>query len=182
MSAGLERYLSVAASADGRRLVATVAKSTAGLWSLPILDGDRIADERDVKPYPPATVRALAPRFGGGSLFYLSSSGPGDGLWRLQDGKPIEIWKGSNGVLPEPPTVSPAGDRVAVVLRTQGRLRLTVISADGAGHNSLAESIDVRASAVTERQVIVTRQRRCGPGLFMILSTAAGRSSRDGPA
>src|SRR5206468_10599202 len=39
VSVGLERYLSVAASVDGHRLVATVvATSTAALWSVPILD------------------------------------------------------------------------------------------------------------------------------------------------
>ena len=52
------------------------------------------------------------------SLFYLSSSGAGDGLWRLQDGKPVEIWKGSDGALFEPAGVSPRGDRVVVVLST----------------------------------------------------------------
>src|SRR6185436_3282233 len=37
LSSGLERYLSIAASADGRHLVATVSKSTASLWRVPIL-------------------------------------------------------------------------------------------------------------------------------------------------
>jgi serine/threonine protein kinase/Tol biopolymer transport system component len=170
VSAGLERYLSVAASADGHRLVATVAKSTAALWSVPILDRDRVADERDVKPYPP-TARALAPRFGGGSLFYLSSSGPGDGLWRLEDGKPVEIWKGSNGVLVEPPAVSPNGDRVAVVLRREGRLHLTLVSVDGAGHDSLAESVDIRGASAWSpdgKWIVTGRNNAQGPGLFMI--------------
>ena len=39
--------------------------------SVPLLD--RSAEERDVQPYPVPTARALAPRFGGASLFYLSS-------------------------------------------------------------------------------------------------------------
>jgi len=171
VSAGLERYLSVAASADGHRLVATVAKSTASLWSVPILDRARVADEQDVKPYPPPTGRALAPRFGGGSLFYLSSSGAGDGLWRFQDDKPVEIWKGSNGVLLEPAAVSPNGDRMAVVLRTQGRLRLTLVSADGAGHDSLAEGIDIRGAAAWSpngKWIVTGGNDAQGPGLFMI--------------
>src|SRR6185295_9096476 len=37
-SLGVEHYLSVAASADGRRIAATVANPTASLWSVPILD------------------------------------------------------------------------------------------------------------------------------------------------
>src|SRR5262249_49573398 len=65
VSVGLERYLSVAANADGRRLVASVATSTAALWSVPI--ADRVVEERDVTPYPVPTIRALAPRFAGQS-------------------------------------------------------------------------------------------------------------------
>src|SRR5262245_63772876 len=61
VSSGLEHYTSVAASRDGRRIVATIVNPTANLWSVPILD--RVADDRDVQPFPVPTVRALAPRF-----------------------------------------------------------------------------------------------------------------------
>lgn len=145
LSFGVEKYMSVAASADGRKIVATVANPSAGLWSVPILN--RLAEERDVKPFPLPTVRALGPRFGGTSLFYLSSRGSGDGLWRYQDGQAFEIWKGENGALLEPPAVSPDGQRVAFVLRKQGKLRLQVISADGADIKPLAQMIDVRGAA-----------------------------------
>ena len=169
VSVGLERYLSVAATADGRRLVATVAQPTAGLWSVPILD--RLAEERDVAPYPTPTIRALAPRFGNASLFYLSSSGPGDGLWRLQDGKAVEIWKGSDEALLESPSVSPRGDRVAVVLRKQGKRQIALVSADGADHQSLAEVIDVRGTSAWSpggKWIVTGGNDPQGPGLFKI--------------
>jgi Tol biopolymer transport system component len=146
LNVGLERYLSIAAAADGRRLVASVANPTAALWSVPILD--RVADERDVTPYEmPAASRALAPRFGKDAMFFLSSSGPGDGLWRLQNGKAMEIWNGSDAPLTESPAVSPLGDRVVVPMRKQNTLQLTQVSADGAVHESLAEGLDVRGSS-----------------------------------
>ena len=63
----------MAASRDGRRVVATVANPSASLWRVPLLD--RPAEDRDVQPYPVPTGRALAPRFGGTSLFYLSARG-----------------------------------------------------------------------------------------------------------
>ena len=106
-TSGLERYTSVAAAADGRRLVATVANPSTTLWSVPILD--RVADERDVKPYAVPTVRALAPRFGPGALFFMSSTGAGDGLWRSQGDQALEIWKGVDGPLFVAPDVSPDG-------------------------------------------------------------------------
>ena len=171
VSVGLEKYLSVAASADGRRLVAAVANPTANLWSVPILD--RLAEERDVTPYPmPGVIRALAPRFGGTSLFYLSSRGTGDGLWRFEDGQASEIWKGSDGALLEPPGVSPDGRRAAVALRKQGKVHLSVVSADGAEQQSFAEGIDVRGTAAwsPDAKWIVTggNDAAQGPGLFKI--------------
>ncbi len=86
---GTEQYLSIASSADHRRLVAAVANPSASLWTVPILD--RPAQDEDAKPMPLPTVRALAPRISGQSLFYLSSQGTGDGLWRFEDGKAVEI-------------------------------------------------------------------------------------------
>ena len=85
VSSGLDQYTSVSSSRDGRRVVATVAKPSANLGRVPLLD--RLAEDSDAEPYPLPTARALAPRFGGTSLFYLSSRGTGDGLWRAQDGQ-----------------------------------------------------------------------------------------------
>jgi hypothetical protein len=47
------------------------------------------------------TVRALAPRFAGAVLYYLSSFGTSDGLWRYRDGQAFEIWRGADGALLE---------------------------------------------------------------------------------
>ena len=78
-ASGLGQYTSVSASRDGRRVVATVANPTSSLWRVPLLD--RQAEDRDVQPYPLPTPRALAPRFAGTSLFYLSSAR--DGRWAV---------------------------------------------------------------------------------------------------
>src|SRR5438874_1282196 len=91
---GTEQYRSIAGSADHRRLVASVANPSASLWTVPILD--RPAEDGDAKPMALPTVRALAPRLAGRALFYLSSQGTGDGLWRFEDGKSVEILKGSD--------------------------------------------------------------------------------------
>ena len=82
VTAGLEQYASVAASADGRRVVATAANPTSTLSSVPV--GDRPAGNSDVMPFPVPTARALAPRFWKSTLFYLSGHGS-DGRWRVQN-------------------------------------------------------------------------------------------------
>jgi len=166
---GLERYLSIAASADGRRLVATIASSTAALWTVPILDG--IAEQRDVKPYPVPTTGALGPRFGKNSLFYLSSSAAGAGLWRMLAGEATEVWQGSDDPLIGAPAVSPAGDRVAVVASRQGNPRLILLSADGTDRVPLADTITVRGTPAwsPDAKWIVTEGSDAkGPGLFKI--------------
>jgi len=145
ISFGLEKYVSVAASADGRHLVATEASPIPNLWSVPILN--RVAGEQDAKPYPVGTVRALGPRFGGTSLFYLSSRGTGDGLWRFQDGQSTEIWKGSDGALLEPPAVTRDGQRVAIALRRGEKLTLHMATAEGNELRPLGESIDISGAA-----------------------------------
>ena len=75
VSSGLEQYTWIAATADGRRLVASVASPRATLWSVPTLD--RLVRARDAQPYPVPSVRALAPRVRGTSVFYLSALGDG---------------------------------------------------------------------------------------------------------
>jgi len=166
---GLEQYTSVEASADGRKLVATISNPVAGLWSVPILN--RLAEEHDVKPFTVPTVRALAPRFGGSSLFYLSSLGTGDGLWRLRDGQATEIWKGADGALLETPAVSPDGRRVAIALRRSGKRQLHVLSSDGAELQPIAEGIDVQGTSCWSpdgKWIVTGGSGANGPGLFKI--------------
>jgi serine/threonine protein kinase len=136
VSFGVEQYTSVAASEDGRRVVATVADPQAILWRVPILD--QVATEADAAPFPLPTVRARSPRYGPRALFYLSSRGAGDGLWKYRDGEAVEIWRGTGtAILEEAPAVSPAGDVVALVVTENDRRRILILSADGAERRDL---------------------------------------------
>jgi serine/threonine protein kinase/WD40 repeat protein len=174
VNTGLGQYTSVSASRDGRRVVATVANPTARLWRMPLLD--RQADDRDVQPYPVPTARALAPRFAGTSLFYLSASGTGDGLWRVDDGPASEVSKGGDGGLFEPSAVSPDGSRVAIVVRREGKRQLVIVSADGRSSRTLAPSLEIQGAAAQgtvdwspDGAWIVTGGRDAdGPALFKI--------------
>jgi len=170
VSFGVEKYLSVSATPDGNRLVATVANPSASVWSVPILEG-RAAGEEDVKPFALPTAQSSAPRFGAASLFYLSSLGAGEGVWRFDNGQAVEIWKGADGAVLAPPDVSPDGQRVAVVLRRNGRLKLHVLSADSGELRPLAESLDVRGAASWSPKgdsVVVRANENGSPGLFLV--------------
>ncbi len=120
LSFGLEEYISVSGSADGRRLAATVANPTQGLWSVPITAG--IADETAAAPFVLPTTRAAAPRFGKDFLLFLSSKGGADGLWKWKDGAATELWKASEGALASAAAISPDSGRICFPIRQAGPL------------------------------------------------------------
>jgi len=173
---GLEQYTSIAASADRRRLVASVAKPRVELLTIPIMT--RVATVDEVRPYGPPGVRALAPRCRGQALFYLSGQGTGDGLWRLQDNQATEIWRGSRGGLLEAASISPDGLQVAVVLREGGKQTLTLDRVDGSQPRAIGESIDVAGTSDWSRDgqwVVVGGDDGKGQGLFKISADGAER-------
>jgi len=167
---GLDRYTSIAASADGRRLVATVDDTSAELWVVPILD--RPATDRDASLFAATEgMRALAPRYSGASLFFLSRTGGGDGLYRLLDGEVSEIWRGSASALMEPPAISPDGNWLVVLVRRDGKQSLRIISADGAQRRVLSDRLRPRGAATwsPDGRWVVTAGRMNGvTGLFKI--------------
>ena len=143
---GVDQYLSVSASRDGRRLVATVASPSASLWRVPLLE--RQAEERDAEryPLPVPTGLTFAPRFGPQSLFYLSERGTGDGLWKVQDGKATQLRRSVDSPLSEPPAVSRDG-RLAAVVRKQGTRHLSIMAGDGTNFQTLAPSVEIDGAA-----------------------------------
>lgn len=169
LSFGLEQYAAVVAAKDGRRLAANVVNAQAALWSIPIANG--IVEERDVQPYPLPTTRAIAPRFGGGSLFYLSSRDGADGVWRFHDGQAQEIWKGSDGAVQSPPAISRDSRQVAFALRRDGKGQIHVMSADGTGLHRVPADLDIRGAASWSpdgQWIAAAGSDRNGPGLFKL--------------
>ena len=169
VSPGLDTYTSVDVTADGQRLVATVARPTANLWKIPLLTS--VTEERDVQPFTLPSVRAFAPRFGGAALFYLSSRGGGDGLWRYDKGQSTEIWRGADGALLEPPAVSLDGHRVAVILRKAGKSTLHTLSSEGGDVQPLAPTLDVSSAAAWSpdgKWIAAAGNDGKGPGLFKV--------------
>jgi Tol biopolymer transport system component len=164
----------VAASGDGRQIVATVARQASTVWTVPILDGQ--ADDSDAQRYPVTTVHALAPRFGGTSLFYLSAVGKGGRLWRIADGAAAEIWRGTEGTLSEPPAISPDGKQMTLVVSRQGRRQLTVVSIDGTNARTMVAPLVMQGATGQStadwsqdgRWLMTGGSDDRGPGLFKI--------------
>jgi Tol biopolymer transport system component len=124
------------------------------------------------------TERALAPRFRGQTLFYLTArGGSDDGLWRVDPGDRLsQVWNGSDGALSEPAAVSSDGRRVAVVRREGARRHLMIMDADGSHARTLAASIDIQGAAgqgavdwsPDGRTIVAGGIDAAGPALFLI--------------
>jgi len=142
VSYGLEEFVSVSGSVDGRHLCATVANPIRNLWTVPI--SDHIVDDSGATRLDLPTVRAASPRFGPDYLVYRSSRGGADGLWKFKDGVETELWKGSDGPVDAAPAVSPDGTQICFVVRREGHVHLYVMASDGTKAHPIAESLDVR--------------------------------------
>src|SRR5437773_4840976 len=127
--AGPDRYTSLAGSADGRRLVATLANPTGTLWRLLIADAPITASGST--PISLTTGRGFSPRFGPDYLLYVSSKGTSDGIWRLTNGAASELWSATEARIIGGPEVAPDGHRIAFSIAQRGRTLLYVMNADG---------------------------------------------------
>ena len=142
VSFGLEEYLSVAASPEARRIVATVANPTSHLWSAPISEG--IADESAVKRVPLPAVRARAPIFGPDYFLFLSAKHGADRLWKFQNGAANELWREDDSPVAAPPAISADGKHVAFLVREGGKSRLYAMGADGTNARRVSDILDAR--------------------------------------
>jgi Tol biopolymer transport system component len=170
ISTGVEPYTSLAASVDGRRLVATtLSRSTTSLWRVPI-------ENREVDLATPIrlpTTGGLSPRRGNGYIVYRAPQAGTDGLWKLADtGEATSLWNGLEGRVVSGAAIEPGGRRVAFMIQRLGRTQLYVVNADGTGGpHRVAEELDVRGSPAWSpdgRSLAVAANRDGEPMLFTI--------------
>jgi Tol biopolymer transport system component len=169
VSIGVEHYTSIAASADGRRLVTTAAKPDNSLWRMPVSDG--IVDESGASRVLLPSARALSPRLGPGYTLYLSSKGGVDGIWKISDGAAVELWNGTFGRVMEGPAISPDGSRIAFTTQKGLRNKLYFMSANGGAAREIAETLNIRGApawAPSGEWITVAADAGKGPGLFNV--------------
>jgi Tol biopolymer transport system component len=143
ISFGVERYTSLAASADGRRLVVTVANPKRTLWRVPITDP--VTEESGASRVPVPTSGARAPRLGPGYLLYVSSRNDAESIWKVADGIATELWSMAGARVIAGPAIAPDG-RIAFSAEEGGRTRMYVMNADGSSARMLPESLEPRGA------------------------------------
>ena len=169
ISLGVDEYTSLAASANGRRLVATVSRSTAALWRVPV--AEHAIDKSAATRIPLSTARALSPRMGRGFIIYRASRAGTDGLLKLAGGTSTQLWSGVDGRALGGAAIAPDGQRFAFLVQRRGRTQLYVMNVDGTGAHRIAEELDVRGAPAWSpdgRWLAVAANRDGEPRLFKI--------------
>ena len=169
LSSGLDRYTSLAASADGRRLVVTQASPKRTLWRL------RLADSPAAAPTPArislTTGTGFSPRLGGEYLLYVSATSASESVWKLANGTGTELWNGVGAQVFGGPAISPDGRSIAFSVRQHEKNVLYVMQADGTNARIVTESLDLQGNpawAPDGQSILSAAEDRGVPHLFRI--------------
>ena len=141
---GVDSYTSLAASADGRRIVATLASPKRTLWRVPIA-GTR-AEMPAVRRIPLTTGDGRFPRLGPGYLLYVASKGASDSIWKLQEGVSTELWSAAEAHVIGAPGIRRDGRRIAFPVRQGGRTSLYVVNADGTDMRMVTSALELQGA------------------------------------
>ena len=144
LTSGLDRYTSLAASADGRRLVATLASAERTLWRLRIAESSSEASA--AAPIPLTTGAGFSPSLGPDYLLYVSENGPRESIWKLAKGTSTELWNGEDARVFGGPAISPDGSHIAFSVSQQGKKFLYVMQADGTNARILTDSLELQGA------------------------------------
>lgn len=162
---GVDRYTSLAASADRRRVVATVGHARGSLWRMP-LDGTAEPARIDVP-----TVGGSSPRWGEGFLVYVAAKHDGSALQKLANDAVTELWSAPRTRIVGGPALAPDGRRIAFTAEDERGTRVYVAATDRPGARRLSESLEVRGTPAwwpDGRSIVVATVRDGTPRLVRV--------------
>lgn len=142
LSLGIDRYTSLAASADGRRVVATLATTKSTLWRMPVTADQ--ADLSESRPISLTTGNGSSPRLGAGFLLYVTSKGTTDSIWMLASDLATEVWSAPESRIVGGPAIARDGRRIAFTVRRSGQTRLYVANLDGSDVRVDSSSLELQ--------------------------------------
>lgn len=139
-----EPYTSLAASADGRRLVVTVASPKRTLWHMRMADSPTAASTP--VPISLTTSTGFSPRLGPNFLLYVSLTGVGESIWKRENGTSTALWSGERARVLGGPAISPDGRHVAFSIRQHGQSFLYLMQTDGANIRIVSDSLNLQGA------------------------------------
>ena len=144
LSSGPDRYTSLAASANGRRLTLTLASPKRTLWRLPITDS--FVEGSTAARISLTSSNGFSPRLGPNYLLYVSATDTSQSIWKLASGAGTELWSGQGARIVGAPAISPDGRQIAFSVRQHGQSFLYVMQADGTNARIVADTLDLQGS------------------------------------
>ena len=177
LTTGVDTYTSLSASADGTRLVATLARPTGTLWRLPIDDG--IAGPERAQRIALTTGTGVAPRLGPDYLLYVSSKGASDGIWKVQGDVSSEVWSAPDARVVGGPTISRDGSRMVFSVRQNGRVRLYSANTNGSSVRVVSEAFEPEGDAAwaTDGRSVVVAATAGGTPRLLRVELDTGRTT-----
>ena len=163
ISSGLESYTSLAASAGGARLVATIANARTSLWRMPLTEDGAAAPAAGSLSL--VSANSATPRLGVSLLLYLSWQGERQGIWSVTQGTTREIWRsGAHSRIVGGPAISPNGKRIAFSVADSDKTLLYIMDSNGSDIRILTDSLALRGnpSWAPDEQSIVSAVIRDG--------------------
>ncbi len=143
LTSGLDRYTSLAASADGRRLVLTLSSPKSTLWRMQLGDPHGSAIPAQI---PLTTSTGSAPRFGPNYMLYIAATDTSESIWKLVDGNSTELWNRQSAHIFGGPVVSPDGKNVAFSAEEHGQTLLYTMKDDGTGARIVTSALQLKGS------------------------------------
>jgi Tol biopolymer transport system component len=169
ITAGVEQYTSLAASADGHRVIATVSTPQRTLWRVPITDP--AASESKPERIALTTGTGFAPRVGPNYLLYVAAAGTGESIWKNSGTAATQLWAGSDARIMGAPAVSADGRFIAFSVRQPGRTLLYAMGSDGSRAHIVSDALELRGApawAPDGRSIISAAEDKGVPHLFRI--------------
>jgi Tol biopolymer transport system component len=147
ISVGLERYTSLAASAGGTRLVATVDESNSSIWSVSLSpDPGTSGDQRATQPVSLVPATGLSPRAGPNYILYVSARAGRQGIWKAADGQSRELWSDAHATIVGAPAVARDGKHIAFTVADGERTILYAMNSEGGEVRALTRSLSLRGN------------------------------------
>ena len=144
LTSGLDRYTSLAASADGRRLVVALTSPMRTLWRVRFADSP--AEASAAARIPLTTSTGFSPRLGPNYLLYVSATSTSESIWKLANGAGTKLWSGQGARILGGPAISPDGRYIAFSVQQHGQTLLYVMQADGANVRMVTDSLDLQGA------------------------------------
>jgi Tol biopolymer transport system component len=169
LTSGVEQYTSLAASADGHRVIATVSESARTLWRV------AIAEESDSVSTPVritlGTGAGFTPRVGPNYLLYVAAAGSGESIWKISDATAMQLWTASDSRIIGGPAVSADGRSIAFSVRQRDQTLLYTMGSDGSRLRIVSDSLQLRGAPAWEpdgKSITSAAEENGVPHLFRI--------------